>query len=51
MEYIKLNTGENMPIIGTGTNTYGKQNNEYQGKLTNDFRLFFSLICNEHLSI
>lgn len=37
MKYIKLNTGENMPIIGTGTNTYGKENNEYQGKLTDDF--------------
>lgn len=44
MEYIKLNTGENMPIIGTGTNTYGKQDNEYQGKLTDDFTALESAI-------
>src|SRR5699024_524997 len=37
MEYIKLNSGEKMPIIGTGTNTYGKENNQYKGKLTGDF--------------
>lgn|SRR5699024_1023477 len=37
MEYIKLNSGEKMPIIGTGTNTYGKENNEYRGKLNGDF--------------
>ncbi|WP_419887676.1 aldo/keto reductase [Neobacillus niacini] len=34
MEYITLNNGLKMPIVGTGTNTYGKENNEYNGVLT-----------------
>ena len=29
METITLNTGIELPIVGTGTNTYGKENNEY----------------------
>jgi diketogulonate reductase-like aldo/keto reductase len=37
MEYVKLNSGEQMPILGTGTNTYGKENNEYRAPLTGDF--------------
>ena len=37
MEYIKLNSGEKMPIIGTGTNTYGKEDNQYRGKLNGNF--------------
>lgn len=36
MEYIALNNGVKMPIVGTGTNTYGKENNEYNGALTNE---------------
>ncbi len=36
MEYITLNNGLKMPIIGTGTNTYGKENNDYNGELTNE---------------
>jgi diketogulonate reductase-like aldo/keto reductase len=36
MEYITLNNGLKMPIIGTGTNTYGKENNDYNGALTNE---------------
>lgn len=36
MEYISLNNGLKMPIVGTGTNTYGKENNEYNGALTNE---------------
>ncbi|MEC1525631.1 aldo/keto reductase [Neobacillus niacini] len=36
MEYITLNNGLKMPIVGTGTNTYGKENNEYNGALTNE---------------
>ncbi len=37
MEYVTLNSGENMPLLGTGTNTYGKENDEYNGKLSGDF--------------
>ncbi|WP_113928073.1 aldo/keto reductase [Bacillus sp. P14.5] len=36
MEYITLNNGLKMPIIGTGTNTYGKENRDYNGAITND---------------
>lgn len=37
MQYITLNSGEQMPILGTGTNTYGKENNDYQGEVNGDF--------------
>jgi|SRR5690625_14853 len=37
MEYITLNSGEKMPIVGTGTNTYGKEGNQYSGELNGDF--------------
>lgn len=36
MEYVTLNNGVKMPIVGTGTNTYGKENNMYNGALTDD---------------
>lgn len=36
MEYITLNNGVKMPIVGTGTNTYGKENKDYNGELTNE---------------
>jgi diketogulonate reductase-like aldo/keto reductase len=36
MEYITLNNGLKMPIVGTGTNTYGKENHDYNGALTNE---------------
>ncbi|QHE62567.1 aldo/keto reductase [Rossellomorea vietnamensis] len=36
MEYITLNNGLKMPIVGTGTNTYGKENNDYNAALTNE---------------
>jgi len=36
MEFITLNSGEKMPILGTGTNTYGKENNDYHGEPTED---------------
>lgn len=37
MDFIKLNSDEKMPIVGTGTNTYGKEGNEYNGELNDDF--------------
>ncbi|WP_421377906.1 aldo/keto reductase [Bacillus salacetis] len=36
MEYITLNNGLKMPILGTGTNTYGKENNDYNAAVTNE---------------
>lgn len=37
MEEILLNSGYKMPMVGTGSNTYGKKDNDYQGELTGDF--------------
>lgn len=36
MEYITLNNEVKMPIVGTGTNTYGKVNKDYNGELKNE---------------
>lgn len=44
MEEIQLNNGLRMPILGTGTNTYGKINNEYTGELNGDFSALESAI-------
>ncbi|MGX7198152.1 aldo/keto reductase family protein [Enterococcus olivae] len=33
MEYITLNTGIKIPIIGSGTNTFGKVDREYTGEI------------------
>jgi len=37
MDYVILNSGEKMPIVGTGTNTYGKEGNQYSGELNGNF--------------
>lgn len=44
MEYITLNNGNKMPLVGTGTNTYGKADNDYRGELNNDFSALESAI-------
>ncbi|OJF94136.1 aldo/keto reductase [Alkalibacterium sp. 20] len=44
MESVQLNNGTRMPYLGTGTNTYGKKNNEYNGELTGDFSTLRSAI-------
>ena len=36
MEYLTMNNGLTIPILGTGTNTFGKENNEFNGKITYD---------------
>jgi len=36
MECVTLNNGIKMPIVGTGTNTYGKENNVFNGALKNE---------------
>lgn len=36
MEYVTLNNGIKMPILGTGTNTYGKEENDFNGDLKNE---------------
>ena len=37
MEWIHLNNGHTMPLLGTGTNTYGKVDQDYNGELNGDF--------------
>lgn len=36
MNTLTLNNGQTIPLIGCGTNTYGKENRAYQGTITND---------------
>lgn len=36
MKYLKMNNGVMIPILGTGTNTFGKENNNFNGVITND---------------
>ncbi|MDN4608228.1 aldo/keto reductase [Sporosarcina highlanderae] len=36
MKYIKLTNGVEIPIVGSGTNTYGKEGNQYSGALRGD---------------
>lgn len=37
METITLANGLKIPLVGTGTNTYGKEGNQYNGELNGDF--------------
>ena len=36
MEMIRLNTGVKIPLIGTGTNTFGKKDRRYDAEITGD---------------
>ncbi|MFT4186030.1 MAG: aldo/keto reductase [Micrococcaceae bacterium] len=36
MEFVVLNTGIKMPMIGSGTGTFGKENRDYMGKINDD---------------
>ncbi|MFT4245962.1 MAG: aldo/keto reductase [Micrococcaceae bacterium] len=36
MESVVLNVGIKMPIVGSGTNTFGKENRDYMGKINGD---------------
>ncbi|MER2064292.1 MAG: aldo/keto reductase [Alkalibacterium sp.] len=44
MEYAHLNNRTTIPYLGTGTNTYGKENNDYNGDLNDDFSALESAI-------
>lgn len=44
MQMITLANGVDIPVVGTGTNTYGKADNQYNGALTNDFSSLKSAI-------
>lgn len=36
MEFITLNTGVKLPVIGSGTNTFGKAGHDYMGEINED---------------
>lgn len=36
MKHLHLNNGIKIPIVGSGTNTFGKENKRYDGELTGD---------------
>lgn len=44
MENVRLNNGTSIPYLGTGTNTYGKEKNDYNGALNGDFSALESAI-------
>ncbi|MCC5889231.1 MAG: aldo/keto reductase [Alkalibacterium sp.] len=44
MEKVRLNNGISIPYLGTGTNTYGKENNDYNGELNGNFEALESAI-------
>lgn len=44
MEKVGLANGIEIPIVGTGTNTYGKEDNQYNGELNGDFSALESAI-------
>ena len=44
MKYLKMNNGLMIPVLGTGTNTFGKENNVFNGKITYDTTELLSAI-------
>lgn len=44
MIYRQLNNGKKMPTFGTGTNTFGKENRDFHGKVTMDTKELQSAI-------
>jgi diketogulonate reductase-like aldo/keto reductase len=39
-----MNNGIYIPVLGTGTNTFGKENNDFYGKITYDTKELSSAI-------
>lgn len=44
MKQLKMNNGLTIPVLGTGTNTFGKENRDFYGKITNDTKELASAI-------
>jgi len=44
MKYLRMNNGLKIPMLGTGTNTFGKENNVFKGKITYDTKELHSAI-------
>jgi diketogulonate reductase-like aldo/keto reductase len=46
MKYQTLNSGYKMPVVGTGTNTFGKENHDFNGMINYDTTELLSAIRN-----
>ena len=44
MNYFTMNNGLKIPVLGTGTNTFGKENGDFYGKITYDTKELSSAI-------
>jgi diketogulonate reductase-like aldo/keto reductase len=44
MKYLTMNNGIKIPVLGTGTNTFGKENNDFYGEITYDTKELKSAI-------
>lgn len=44
MKYLKMNNGLMIPVLGTGTNTFGKENGNFHGEITYDTKELRSAI-------
>ena len=44
MEYFRLNAGFEIPMIGTGTNTFGKETNDLKSLYTGDFTPLYNAV-------
>ena len=45
MKTLKMNNGLWIPVLGTGTNTFGKEGNVFSGKITYDTKELQSAIA------
>jgi diketogulonate reductase-like aldo/keto reductase len=45
MKYLKMNNGLMIPVLGTGTNTFGKKNHDFNGEITFDTQELLSAIA------
>ena len=44
MQYVIMNNGLKIPVLGTGTNTYGKKDRDFMGEITDDTTELISAI-------
>lgn len=44
MKSLKMNNGLTIPVLGTGTNTFGKENVDFNGKIIYDTKELHSAI-------
>lgn len=49
MKTLKLNNGYEMPIVGSGTNTFGKENHDYNAEINGDITDLESAVDNGYI--